>query len=139
MTQQYLAHSYQRQLWLLLLLGLLAGIALFAIRHGAYPIAFGELLQAFMGEGETSTRVAIWNIRLPRVVGAFVCGWGLALSGLTIQTLLKNPLAASIPHPQRPMARTSTRGSAILRTLPAKSVIAIVLCARLSAYPSECL
>ena len=94
MTQQYLAHSYQRQLWLLLLLGLLAGIALFAIRHGAYPIAFGELLQAFMGEGETSTRVAIWNIRLPRVVGAFVCGWGLALSGLTIQTLLKNPLAS---------------------------------------------
>ncbi|MBP9652288.1 MAG: iron ABC transporter permease, partial [Brachymonas sp.] len=43
---------------------------------------------------ETSTRVAIWNIRLPRVVGAFVCGWGLALSGLTIQTLLKNPLAS---------------------------------------------
>lgn len=94
MTRQYLAHSHQRWLWLLFLLGMLAAIALFAIRYGAYPISLGELLQALLGEGETATQVAIWRIRLPRVAGALVCGWGLALSGLTIQALLKNPLAS---------------------------------------------
>lgn len=94
MTQQYFAHSHQRWLWFLFLLVILTIVALTAVRFGAYPIALGELLQAFMGEGETATQVAIWNIRLPRVVGALVCGWGLALSGLTIQTLLKNPLAS---------------------------------------------
>ncbi len=94
MTRQYLAHSYQRWLWLLFLLGMLAAIALFAIRYGAYPISLGELLQALLGEGETAMQVAIWRIRMPRVAGALVCGWGLALAGLTIQTLLKNPLAS---------------------------------------------
>lgn len=94
MTQQYLAHNHQRWLWLLVLLGVMAAIALFAIRFGAYPISLTELLHAFMGEGEAATQVAIWRIRMPRVVGALVCGWGLALAGLTIQTMLKNPLAS---------------------------------------------
>ncbi len=93
-TQRYLAQQRKRWLWLLALLGIAGGIALFAIRFGAYPIALDALLQALLGQGETATQVAIWRIRMPRVVGALVCGWGLALAGLTIQTMLKNPLAS---------------------------------------------
>jgi iron complex transport system permease protein len=33
---------------------------------------------------------------MPRVVAAIVCGWGLSLSGLAIQSLLKNPLGSPI-------------------------------------------
>ena len=35
----------------------------------------------------------IWNIRLPRVLMAVVVGSGLALSGVTMQAVVKNPLA----------------------------------------------
>ena len=94
MTQQYLTRSYQRWLMLLALVGLMVVVALFAIRFGAYPIALDDLLQALLGQGEATTQVAIWRIRMPRIVGAMVCGWALALSGLGIQSLLKNPLAS---------------------------------------------
>ena len=94
MTQQYLPRSYQRWLMLLALVGLMVVVALFAIRFGAYPIALDDLLQALLGQGEATTQVAIWRIRMPRIVGAMVCGWALALSGLGIQSLLKNPLAS---------------------------------------------
>ncbi|MFI3231356.1 MAG: iron ABC transporter permease [bacterium] len=37
----------------------------------------------------------IWNIRLPRVLLAFITGGGLAFSGAIMQSILKNPLASS--------------------------------------------
>lgn len=37
----------------------------------------------------------LWEIRLPRVLLAFICGAGLSLSGAIIQSLLKNSLASS--------------------------------------------
>lgn len=94
LTSRYLAYSHKRWLWLLALLAAIVGVALFAIRFGAYPIALQELLQTLMGKGEAATQAAIWRIRMPRIAGALVCGWGLALAGLSIQTMLKNPLAS---------------------------------------------
>lgn len=94
LTTQYLAYSHQRWLWLALLLGGIVAVALFAIRFGAYPISLQELLEVLKGKGEAATQAAIWRIRMPRIAGALVCGWGLALAGLSIQTMLKNPLAS---------------------------------------------
>lgn len=94
LTARYLAYSHKRWLWLLALFVAIVGVALFAIRFGAYPISLPDLLQTLMGQGDAATHAAIWRIRLPRIVGALVCGWGLALAGLSIQTLLKNPLAS---------------------------------------------
>ena len=37
----------------------------------------------------------IWNVRLPRVVMAYLVGAGLAVSGTVMQSLLGNPLASS--------------------------------------------
>ncbi|NIU01719.1 MAG: iron chelate uptake ABC transporter family permease subunit, partial [Nitrosopumilaceae archaeon] len=34
-----------------------------------------------------------WKIRLPRTVGALIGGAGLAVSGLLLQSLFRNPLA----------------------------------------------
>ena len=93
-TQRYLRYSRQRWLWLALLLAGIVVIALFAIRFGAYPGSLEELFQALMGQGEAATQTAIWRIRMPRIVGALICGWGLSLAGLCIQTMLKNPLAS---------------------------------------------
>jgi iron complex transport system permease protein len=36
----------------------------------------------------------IWNIRIPRILTALLAGWGLALAGVQMQGILKNPLAS---------------------------------------------
>ncbi len=35
----------------------------------------------------------MWEFRTPRVLGALFAGWGLAMAGLMMQTLFRNPLA----------------------------------------------
>ena len=52
------------------------------------------MFRALTGGLSPAESVVIWNIRLPRIVTAVVVGWGLALSGLGIQSLLKNPLGS---------------------------------------------
>lgn len=44
---------------------------------------------------DETMRVIILNVRLPRVLMAFVAGFGLSLSGVIVQAVLKNPLAGS--------------------------------------------
>jgi iron complex transport system permease protein len=53
-----------------------------------------EFFLALTGNLEGPKRIVIANIRLPRIVSAIICGWGLSLSGLCIQSLLKNPLGS---------------------------------------------
>lgn len=83
-----------------MLLGLLicaiAVVSVFAIASGSYYIPFKDVLFNLFGCGEKTTGVVITGIRMPRVVAALFCGWGLSLSGLTIQSLLKNPLGSPI-------------------------------------------
>ena len=46
----------------------------------------------WQGEGATA-RAILFELRLPRAVGAFACGGLLALAGALMQILLRNPLA----------------------------------------------
>jgi len=86
----------RRGKWMLLagLCGLVIMVAAFAVTRGAYEIALKEVVRALAGQSEGTPAVVIANIRLPRVAAAVCCGWGLALAGLSLQTLLNNPLAA---------------------------------------------
>jgi iron complex transport system permease protein len=43
--------------------------------------------------GETVASVILWQLRLPRVLGALLAGAGLALGGAAFQALFRNPLA----------------------------------------------
>lgn len=95
-TVDYLSHLRKKFILLLVLTGAVLFVAVLAVARGAYPIPVGDVLRALMGEGDLTTRVVILNIRLPRVIAAIVCGWGLSLSGLCIQTLLRNPLGSPI-------------------------------------------
>lgn len=61
---------------------------------GSSNLSFKEVFLAIFGKGSVSARLIVRNIRLPRVVAALVAGGGLAISGLVMQTVLKNPLAS---------------------------------------------
>lgn len=85
-----------------LLLALLLCSILFGAGSGAVWISPGHLIGIIgNGMGIESTmsipqmeEVIFWKIRLPRVLLAALAGGGLALSGMAMQGMLRNPLAA---------------------------------------------
>jgi iron complex transport system permease protein len=50
-------------------------------------------LSTVLGGGEGVESTIFWDIRLPRVLTAFIAGIALALSGMTFQAMFRNPLA----------------------------------------------
>jgi iron complex transport system permease protein len=94
LTSSY--RKFIRKKWLLLfgLLGLMALISAFAIFFGSYQISILDGVRVLLGKTEGPASVVISRIRLPRVTAAIVSGWGISLSGLCIQSLLKNPLGS---------------------------------------------
>jgi iron complex transport system permease protein len=78
----------------LTLLGLLA-IAVFvvALLTGSSGISLSRALAALGGGGDEATRNVLLAVRLPRVLAAFGVGSLLALSGVLLQALFRNPLA----------------------------------------------
>lgn len=93
-TTTYFEDLRKKALLLIALVCLTAIVALYAVTQGAYEIAVPDVMRALTGHAEGACRVVIANIRLPRIVAAIVCGWGLSLAGLCIQSLLKNPLGS---------------------------------------------
>jgi iron complex transport system permease protein len=64
------------------------------VLSGPIGIPLSQLPGILAGSvGGTPARV-IWNIRLPRVVAAVGAGFGLAVAGAVLQSLLRNPLAS---------------------------------------------
>lgn len=71
---------------------LLLGVA--NILFGAIHIAPGEVVDALTGRGDNEAiRFIIVNSRLPQALTAILCGAGLSVSGLLLQTVFRNPLA----------------------------------------------
>jgi iron complex transport system permease protein len=65
----------------------------FSVSQGSAVIPFDEWLPIVINQKKTLMHSILYNIRLPRTLGAFVTGGLLALSGTMTQALLRNPLA----------------------------------------------
>ncbi|GAB6386314.1 FecCD family ABC transporter permease [Enterococcus cecorum] len=78
-------------LWVSLILFLLISIA-FSLKIGSVSISFYEITELLEG-GFTTNKNIFFNIRLPRVFFSVISGINLALSGLFLQIVLKNPMA----------------------------------------------
>jgi iron complex transport system permease protein len=79
-------------LLLLLGLGALASLAL-ALAIGSGSTGPAEMLAALTREGDQAAQDIVFNLRLPRALAAFGTGACLALAGVLMQVLLRNPLA----------------------------------------------
>ena len=66
---------------------------LVAIGVGAVPIAPGAVIHALSGSGDGAIVAIVRDVRLPRVILGAVAGAALAMSGATLQGVLRNPLA----------------------------------------------
>jgi iron complex transport system permease protein len=75
----------------------LALLALFftGLVYGAVRIPLGDVVQILLGsfEGREAWQHIVLESRLPQIVTALLAGGALAVSGLMLQTLFKNPLA----------------------------------------------
>jgi iron complex transport system permease protein len=75
----------------LVLLSLVAG--LLALVSGSADISTSEVWQSLSGNGANNARSVIMELRLPRALTAFGVGGLLAVAGVLMQVLLRNPLA----------------------------------------------
>ena len=83
---------------LILMLLISMSMLFLGIKIGSVQISFTDLLQILVKKTVSEDGILegiIWNVRLPRVVMAYLVGAGLAVSGTVMQSLLGNPLASS--------------------------------------------
>ena len=79
---------------LLPLLSMLAVLSvLLAISVGSTPLRVETAVAALLRGQDPVAREVILNLRLPRALNAFSTGGLLALAGVLMQVLLRNPLA----------------------------------------------
>lgn len=79
---------------LIVFLSVLAVVALlFSLSVGSASLSLEETLQALLGREPSLHSSIVWQLRLPRASSAFVVGGLLAVSGVLMQVLLRNPLA----------------------------------------------
>lgn len=85
--------SYRSPFILLFLLFVLCFIV--NISLGSVQIPLKDTLNSLLGKdlSVASWEYIIWNYRIPKALTAILVGGGLALSGLLMQTLFRNPLA----------------------------------------------
>lgn len=85
----------RRSATLTLLLALLACAFVAAIALGSVRLAARDVWTVLAGGAvqDASAAIIVRELRLPRAIGAVLAGAGLALSGLWMQTLFRNPLA----------------------------------------------
>ena len=86
-----------QQLVALIFMMAVAVLSVFAaLSFGAANIPFFEVVQVLTStasEQSVFNQQIIWQLRMPRTLLAFLAGSGLAISGLILQTVTRNPLA----------------------------------------------
>lgn len=86
----------KKQTFLFLLL-LIATVVLFLVNVslGSVSIPLQEVVFGLLSKpmGKESWEVILWDFRIPKAITAVLVGIGLAMSGLLMQTLFRNPLA----------------------------------------------
>ena len=66
---------------------------LLSLLSGSVDLSLSELLNELWKQQNQLQNQVLWEIRIPRTLAAFVTGGLLAMSGVIMQVLLRNPLA----------------------------------------------
>lgn len=79
----------------IVILGLIVVFFFFSLFHGSVDISWRDVLRILSGEEDNdSWRYIIIYSRLPQALTALLAGGALSVSGLLLQTVFRNPLAA---------------------------------------------
>ncbi len=95
----YLGSVRKKVLFILICLALCIALATYSAVLGSYPISpsevYATIWNAIIGHPQPDQTVAhvVLDLRLPRILGAVVCGFALAICGTVMQSMMRNPLA----------------------------------------------
>ncbi len=90
----YKVSTKRKILILLILLVLLLCMVVVSLFVGTSGLSFIEVLKTLFGNGTESSTLIVFKIRMPRVVASIIVGGGLAIAGLILQSVLRNPMAS---------------------------------------------
>lgn len=93
-SEQYNVAKAKKIAIILILLALVFLFFVVSVFVGSGTLSFKEVFLAIFNKGSETARLIVRRIRFPRVIAALIVGGGLAVSGLVMQTVLKNPLAS---------------------------------------------
>lgn len=93
-SEQYNVAKAKKIAIILILLALVFLFFVVSVFVGSGTLSFKEVFLAIFNKGSETARLIVRRIRFPRVIAALITGGGLAVSGLVMQTVLKNPLAS---------------------------------------------
>lgn len=93
-SEQYKVAKAKKIAIILILLALVFLFFVVSVFVGSGTLSFKEVFLAIFNKGSETARLIVRRIRFPRVIAALIAGGGLAVSGLVMQTVLKNPLAS---------------------------------------------
>jgi iron complex transport system permease protein len=77
----------------LFLLFLLTLLAFLSISHGSVNFSFLDVMRLLFQKDNEEAYI-VWEIRLPRTIGAILTGASLGVSGVVMQNVLRNPLTS---------------------------------------------
>ena len=93
-SEQYNVAKAKKIAIILILLALVFLFFVVSVFVGSGTLSFKEVFLAIFNKGSETARLIVRRIRFPRVIAALIAGGGLAVSGLVMQAVLKNPLAS---------------------------------------------
>ena len=72
-------------------------LALISLASGQFHIPLEEIFKIlFSGGGDEAAKSVMMDVRIPRILLSSLCGGALAIAGLSLQAVFKNPLVG--PH-----------------------------------------
>jgi iron complex transport system permease protein len=93
-SKKYKGFVKRKRLFLLAGLLLLVLCVIIAAQNGPIDISFVDVVRYIFTFDTGGTGGVIWNIRMVRIIGALFAGAGLAVAGVVMQCILRNPLAS---------------------------------------------
>lgn len=90
----YTGYLRRKTLFLAGCLVVLVLLAFISVGVGSVMLPVEDVWQTLLYHTSGNAEMIIWNIRLPRVLSAIICGAGLAAAGVVMQSVLRNPLSS---------------------------------------------
>jgi len=94
MEGRYARYTARKFGFIFILLASLIALAILTIPLGAASMSVGDVITSIFSGGSGHADMIIWELSIPRILMAIICGMGLALSGAVVQGVLHNPLAS---------------------------------------------
>jgi iron complex transport system permease protein len=92
--KDYNSYKKRKITAMLILIFLTIALSIIAINSGSAKIGLVDILLSLVKAGDPSNIAIVWNMRLPRIIGALIAGAGLSVAGCVMQNNLKNPMAS---------------------------------------------